>query len=281
MNNDRLFFTFMLAAIVHACLILGISFTRTEPTPPAKTLEITIAQHESKQAPDEADFLAQANQAGSGTLEKKTEISTTELAEFYDNQIRELRKKKTAQPQHEEISKKDQIVTSLENDQQKVSASEQKNLEEKKKLRPEDGLSLAQRSMEISSLEAQLREQKEAFAKRPRRRQLTSMATRASHDAAYLDAWRRKIELVGNLNYPNLKVFGTLTLLVSIRNNGTVERIEVRRSSGYPELDAAAIRIVRLASPFAPFPDEIKKHTDILEIIRTWKFEQGRVSSSS
>ena len=138
-----------------------------------------------------------------------------------------------------------------------------------------------QLSTEIASLEAELRNERQAYAKRPRRRQLTAVATKAAADAAYLHQWRQKNENVGNLNYPDLNIYGELTLLVAVRANGTIEKVEIRRSSGYRSLDEAAKRIVRQAAPFDPFPESIRKHTDILEIIRTWRFEkEGYLSSS-
>jgi protein TonB len=91
-----------------------------------------------------------------------------------------------------------------------------------------------------------------------------------------VDQWRQKIERIGNLNYPEeaklRKLYGRLQLTVAIKADGTVERVDVNRSSGYKVLDDAARRIVFLASPFAKFPDEIHKDTDILEITRTWTF---------
>ena len=88
--------------------------------------------------------------------------------------------------------------------------------------------------------------------------------------------WRAKVERIGNLNYPEIartqKIYGNLTLTVSIRSNGSVEDIEINRSSGQRILDASAVRIVKLSAPFPPFPPDIAKDTDILSITRTWTF---------
>ncbi len=84
------------------------------------------------------------------------------------------------------------------------------------------------------------------------------------------------MERIGNLNYPEeareKKIYGSLLLTVHIRSDGSVERIDLDRSSGSKILDDAAVRIVRLAAPFAPFPENIRKDTDILAITRTWTF---------
>ena len=134
------------------------------------------------------------------------------------------------------------------------------------------------RSLEIASLEAQLELQRQAFAKRPRVKWMTSASTLSHNDAAYLSNWRRRIEAVGNLNYPvqarQQRLYGSLRLLVAIMPDGSVKEIQILSSSGSPLLDNAAKRIVELASPFQPFPEEMRQTTDILEIIRTWKFEK-------
>ncbi|HRF88886.1 MAG TPA: energy transducer TonB, partial [Pseudomonadales bacterium] len=126
---------------------------------------------------------------------------------------------------------------------------------------------------------AKLAQQRQAYAKRPRVKTLTSVATRASIDAEYLNLWQEKIELIGNLNYPQearrKKIYGQLRLVVSLLPDGSIHNIEILQSSGQRILDDAAIRIVRMAAPFAPFPPELRKDVDRLEIIRTWKFEKG------
>ena len=117
----------------------------------------------------------------------------------------------------------------------------------------------------------------------PRVRRLTSVATRQAADAAYLLEWRRRVEAVGNRYYPEASVryglYGSLRLLVTIRSDGSLADIRVLSSSGYAVLDEAAIKIVRMAAPYAPFPEELRATTDQLEIIRTWQFQENRLSS--
>ncbi len=100
----------------------------------------------------------------------------------------------------------------------------------------------------------------------------------------YLDAWQRKVEKIGNLNYPTrarqLNLSGSLSMKVAIRYDGSVVEISILESSGNKILDDAALKIVRLAAPFSPLPAEIRKTTDVLEIIRTWQFLPGnRIST--
>ena len=114
----------------------------------------------------------------------------------------------------------------------------------------------------------------EAKAKRPRRK-FISASTREYKYAAYMEAWRSKVERVGNANYPSTRVFGDLRLLVVIAWDGALKDVRILESSGHRELDTAALRIVRMAAPYQDFPVEMRKRYDQLEIIRTWKFSRG------
>ncbi len=130
---------------------------------------------------------------------------------------------------------------------------------------------------EIASLRAKLDKLQQEFARRPRIRRMTSVATKSSSDAAYLNAWTQRIERTGNQNFPEValreKIFGSLRLSVLINSDGSVDSVEILKPSGYPVLDQAALQIVRLAGPFEPFPPEIRRSADQLDIIRTWRFE--------
>jgi len=134
---------------------------------------------------------------------------------------------------------------------------------------------LASRNREITELTARTQRGSAAAASRPRRR-VIGAGTRDYKYANYLEAWCRKVERVGNLNYPEetkrRKLYGNLTLQVALRADGSVERVRVLRSSGFDLLDEAAVRIVRLAAPFSPFPPAIRAETDRLDITRTWQF---------
>jgi protein TonB len=135
-----------------------------------------------------------------------------------------------------------------------------------------------QRTLETMRLEAQIAKQMEAYEKRPKRRFVGARAEEYRF-ARYVEDWRLKVERIGNLNYPEAararKLYGSLLLTVGIRADGRVESITVDRSSGQKILDTAARKIVEMASPYAPFPPDIKRDTDILYITRTWTFAPG------
>lgn len=134
---------------------------------------------------------------------------------------------------------------------------------------------LVQRSLEIARLEAEILKNQNANQKGPRRK-FIGARTQEFRFAQYAENWRIKLERIGNMNYPEEarqnKIYGKVMLTVSIRADGSVENIEVIRSSGQRVLDEAALRIVKFASPFDPFPEDIRRDTDILSITRTWTF---------
>lgn len=282
-SHDRLGFAACLALVLHAAIILGISFSPEIRQQAVAKLEITLAQHRSD-APDEADFLAQHNQQGSGTLEEKAMLTAVEKADFQDNLIRQV----TPQQQHSaseaSLANSTQLLTESKSERQLQRQTEQQQREQQLAENQAE-IAVLERSREIASLEAKLDIQRQAYAKRPRVRRLTSVATKQSDDALYLHHWREKIEAIGNKNYPELarqqKIYGELRLVVTLLPNGTVHSVKILESSGHKVLDQAAIRIVHLAAPYASFPGEMRKNVDVLEIIRTWRFHQNRLSSSS
>jgi protein TonB len=137
---------------------------------------------------------------------------------------------------------------------------------------------LMQQSRQMASLEEEVSQERNWKSKLPRR-EFISANTRQYEFAAYMSAWVAKVERVGNLNYPSelrrKKLHGDLVLTVGIRQNGTVESINVKRSSGTAEIDEAALSIVRLAAPYAPLPENIRDRVDVLHITRTWRFESA------
>lgn len=282
-SHDRIGFAACVALALHAAIILGITFTQEDRSQTATKLEITLAQHSDK-APNEADFRAQANQQGSGTLEEKAMLTTRENADFVDNVIRKVNPQQQIRASQAASVELNELITSSQSDRKLSQQKPQpQKIEQKQGQKAE--LTIFERSIEIASLEAKLDIQRQAYAKRPRIRRLTSVATQQADDALYLHQWREKIEAVGNQNYPEKarqqQVFGELRLVVSLFSDGSVHNVKILESSGQKILDQAAIRIVHQAAPYAPFPSSMRQSVDILEIIRTWRFHKNRLSSSS
>ena len=135
----------------------------------------------------------------------------------------------------------------------------------------------------MARLEGEINKSTEEYSKRPRKKNIGAR-TEEYRFAQYIESWRQKIERIGTLNYPEAargKLYGSLVLTVAINADGVATQIEINRSSGYKLLDDAARRIVQMASPYSPFPPDIKRDTDVIEITRTWYFTQGDQLSAS
>ncbi|WP_093468815.1 energy transducer TonB [Pseudomonas sp. NFR16] len=279
---DRLGFTLMIAALIHLALILGVGFTYVKPEKISQTLEITLAPFKSDTKPKDADFLAQENQQGSGTLDKKAVPKTTEIAPYQDTQINKVTPPPAAKPVVKQEAPKTAVATKAQATQKTVAKRDEVKPEEPKKAAPTfDSTEL---NSEIASLEAELADEQQAYAKRPKIHRLSAASTMRDKGAWYKEDWRKKIERIGNLNYPDearrKQIYGSLRMMVSINRDGSLYEVLILESSGQPLLDQAAQKIVRLAAPFAPFSGDLAD-IDRLEIIRTWKFAKGDKLSSN
>ena len=277
--GDKLSFTLFLAVALHAALILGVTFTYVTSKPSTHTMEVTLAHQRAKLTPEKADFLAQLNQVGSGALEEKALMSAPTEAQFQDAEIRETSLDIPQNKSYKPVEQKQTAITTKAITDQTFTVDNAATETAPQRAEFENRKSLQTRSLEIASLEARIDRQRQVYAKRPRIKRLTSLSTAASSDAFYLNSWRRKIESVGNLNYPQEarknKLYGSLRLVVAILPDGSLKEVEILESSGHTVLDDAAVRIVRLSAPYAPFPDELRQSTDVLEIIRTWQFRKN------
>jgi protein TonB len=283
---DRMGLTLFVAVTLHAVAILGVTFTLEKPqkSPPTdRTLEIMVVQNPKKieqQKPIERpDFLAQTSQEGGGNQEEKVRPKTEATPASPPRKQEHIQATApTPPPTAKPIAKQPKkVLTNQQPSTKKVETVPEKQPERPKKVVTAAQL-LASSSQEIARLTAELDRKTHAYAKRPRRKTL-SARTQEYKYANYLDAWRRKVERVGNLNYPDeakrRKLYGNLVMHVALRPDGTVKAINIRKSSGHKLLDDAAIRIVKLSAPFAPFPGEIRKEADIIDIIRTWQFRNN------
>jgi len=274
-NNDRITVSFLMALGLHAVILLGIGFALDfKPlTHPLDTLDVVLVNWRSEAPPKDADFLAQASQQGGGESEEASRPSQENAGaspgpvEGEDPMDQREQSSSVADAAREQILVE---ARELEHTQQ-ITTIEQ----------PEPPLpsaaSLMQESMTMAKLQPGIQRDRESQSKLPRRKWI-SANTREYEYAAYMQAWVAKVERVGNLNYPDevrqLKLQGDLIMTVGINPDGSVESIEIRRSSGLPQLDQAATRIVRLAAPYSPLPEQINARIDVLHITRTWRFSR-------
>lgn len=302
---DRLGLTLCLAIIIHAIIVLGVTFSSEDrPAPRYDTMEIILVQQKSERQ-KEAELLAQADLEGGGDTSEDIRPATPLPPPFPDNQANlatPAKKGPTAdKKQSEPAEKTEKQIEDPSTDNKEVIAAEKENAEQpvskrknkekqtrekveekpqpRKKAERPSATQLLTDSFKVASLSAEIRRKLEAQANRPKRK-FVSASTKEFKYAAYMEAWRTKVERVGNLNYPEearrRNLTGSLILEVALKKDGSIDDIIVRRSSGHKVLDDAAMRIVKLAAPYAPFPDDIREETDILHITRTWQFLNKR-----
>ena len=307
--NDRLSLTLSIAILMHILIIFGISFTMEDrPNTRMNMMEIVLVNQETS-VPKETNILAQKNLEGGGEIEEVIEPTTSvkpslseskqhvidspslqeELLHHHDVEMSE-----TEIPEILDVNKENIETIAVENIEDEIvdlTSEKQKpdfvyekldKLDTEKKLAkktPPPSIptsdELLSNSFEIATSNNEVRREMIERTERPKRK-FISATTKEYEYAAYMDAWRRKVERVGNLNYPEeakkLKLSGSLQLDVALNKDGSINEITLRRSSGEKVLDDAAIRIVELAAPYAKFPKNIENQVDILHILRTWQF---------
>lgn len=281
-THDRIGFTLSIAIAMHIAVILGVGFIMQIPnTPSATRMDITLSNYATDQVVLDADFVAQTNQEASGSESNKAELTTTEIAPINDPLINPIQTVIEI-PNLQSKTQKLQVVTTVSKNHTKDNKAQpdpEKDNQDDLKGNQEK----LQRQLEMASLQAKLDEEQQIYARLPRIRRASSVATKAADDAEYLYNWQQRIEKIGNSHYPEQakkqKIDGDVRVLVAIKSDGSLQKVEILESSGIPLLDSTTLKIVRLASPFAPFPANIKKNTDILEVVRTWQFRQNKFSN--
>lgn len=283
LSRERFRFMIFLSACAHALLVLGVGFTYLTDANNEATIEVTLAQYRSQIQPDDADFIAQENQTGSGSQHEATVPSSPFLSDLNDADINEVRPAPEAQVLNE-TPEQPKLTTLTSINAEQVIAQQRNAPEQEEKQALSEQSSSEEISLAIASLQAQLDLQQQAFARQPRKYTLSSASARKSHEASYLDSWRRRVEAVGNINYPvqarQQQVYGNVRMLIALNASGQISETRIIQSSGESLLDQAAVDIVNLAAPFEPFPEELKAEADILEIVRTFRFHEGNTLSS-
>jgi periplasmic protein TonB len=269
--RTSLSFSMAFSIALHIFMLFGIALVLPDPRSTAnfmQPLQVVLVNSKSNSRPLNADALAQHNlDAGGNTAENRRAKSPLPTKRDDLKFTPEQRAKRVAAL--EEESKR--MLTKLKSNYTEV----QPELKKQKNDAASSGDELVQKALEMVRLEAQIDKNWDDYQKIPRRK-FIGARTQEYRFAQYIEDWRVKVERIGNLNYPeqarHQQLFGKLQLSVSIRADGSVENVEVSKSSGQRVLDAAAIRIVKLAAPYSPLPPNITRDTDILTITRTWTF---------
>jgi len=266
------------SVVLHALIIFGVSFKMPDASQLAKLqqpLEVTLVNTKTQARPLQADALAQANLDGGGNTDAKRRARSPLPVPREARPAAELTLAQKRVEQLEREAKR--LMTQARSPAAVEAAREQPQPQADPQAAP-GAADIMARSLEIARLEARISKEWEAYQQRPRRR-FIGARTQEFRFARYIEDWRIKIERIGELNYPQAarerKIYGSLVVTVSIKADGSLERVDINRPSGEKVLDQAAIRIVHLAAPFAPFPPDIARDTDILSITRTWLFTRS------
>lgn len=274
--SDRLGMTLFVAVVVHAMIVLGVTFkpelTRL-PQIKSPPIEIKLVHQTSDEKPEDARVLAQASLDGGGELDQPVNPQSPAFTPINPQRMgADSVITRPAAPPPPERPPEARPMTQKRSDLRAVTPLDADPDTERQPLTAED---LVARSMEIATLSAEISQAMSDYAQRGRHRYI-SARTREFRDAAYLDAWRAKVERIGNLNYPEeakrRNLTGSLLLDVAINADGSLQAVTLIRSSGHKLLDDAAIRIVHLSAPFSAFSPEMKLDTDVLHITRNWEF---------
>ena len=265
------------------------------------SLDVVLVNAKTKQAPDKAELLAQANLDRGGNTEANRKMKTalpspkeqtTEVklkpnsearsaaksAKLKAQEAREQKRVDELEKQAQELLTQIKSSKTIEsNPTQNAASAEPEQGEQKAKAKALDRADLIAASLEMDRLQAQIAKQQDEYQKRPKRK-FIGARTKEYRFAMYVESWRQKVERIGNMNYPEAaraqKLYGQLRMTVSIKADGTLESVVIDQASPHEVLNEAAKRIVELAAPYAVFPEDIKKDTDILSITRTWTFTQ-------
>lgn len=276
---DRPFQVALVLSVVLHLLIIGlVTFKLPERGKDHndKALEVVLVNAKSKAKPPKAQALAQHNLDGGGNTDADRRAKTPMPLLRNDPQSQEMKVAQQRVAQLEQEVQR-QLLVQQQSKLQTATASPHPAPQAQPQPDAPRAPSEAdiQRSLQIQRMEAEISKMWDAYQKRPRR-QSFGASTSEYRFARYIEDWRIKVERLGEANYPQAardqKIYGSLLLTVSIKANGTLENVELRRSSGHKVLDEAAMRIVRMGAPYAAFPPDIARDTDVLDISRTWRF---------
>lgn len=272
LSKQRIVFAVLFSLGLHAFVFWGVGFAfpglNKLISTPLRPLEVVLVNSKSKTRPHDANKMAQNNLDGGGNTSDERHAKTP-LPTLGDGEQFSPEQAAHHVQQLEQEAKR--LLTQLKSNYSIPPEKTNKNPVSNEM----SGEDLVQRSLEIARLEASISKNMDAYEKLPRRK-FIGARTQEYRYAQYVEDWRSKVERIGNMNYPqqarDQKIYGKLTLSISIRSDGNIDSVEISRSSGQRILDAAALRIVKLAAPYAAFPPDIRKETDILSITRTWIF---------
>ncbi|MBL6986923.1 MAG: TonB family protein [Methylobacter sp.] len=276
-NNDSLLIALFVAAVIHVVIGLGVNFTAPQPEKVSRSIDITLVNMPTQKAPKKARFLAQENQLASGEQSTKPEPPPQQLPSQGESRPKPVKKRVDEQG---ELKAEKKLITQKKAEKKVVTASKPDIGQHAKKHSP---LSAEMLQQQIAQLGTEIRLSQQS-SEQTKIKFVDSVSAHKYVAAQYMKDWEDKVERTGNHNYPEVaskkNFFGSLTMDVGIKADGSIYSIRINQSSGNPALDEAAKRIVRMSAPFAPLPMDLLKELDVLVITRVWKFsdESGMTS---
>jgi protein TonB len=279
--EDRLATAAFVAALFHGLLILGLRFTApASDERPLPTLEVLLVPDGETAEPNpEASYIAERDQRGSGTTRDRLRTSLPEASARMLEHSGEVDGTAFKAASASSVRGGSRVLVSDAGRGRRVPAGEALEQPEPEVV-PIESRPLPTVGVSASAADAELRLR---GAPAPDDRLLAD--TRESAIAGYLDGWKRRIEQAGTLNFPDearrRALSGNPVVEVAIRADGTLREVLVRRSSGHRELDVAAVRIVRLAAPFDPFPPAMRERYPMLRFAYEWQFLKGRMGDGA
>jgi len=277
-GHDPLVFAIPISFALHAGLYaLGFTAPDRPPSPKSKVFDITMVNVQNVEAPKKADFIANSNQIGSGSKAEKSKITSAFAADVANDKNGDdfFTKKKNV------VEVKPKLTPEILTTKGKTNKRVNKKPEKKKNVDPATNKTNSTEQTEaIAKLMAEMSEQEQRYARRPRIRFVDSLSAKGTVEAKYIHNWSKKLERIGNINFPKiaiqLSLSGTLILNATLDRMGRVTEIQVTTSSGSRILDEAAVKIVKLAAPYEPLPPKIRAKYDRLNITRTIVFHRGK-----
>lgn len=277
-SNDRISFTFLLALAVHALIILGVGFELIKSHNAApSTIEVILTKTQNIDTPNDAKVIAEHNQVQSGSVDfdaRPTSPSVTNQS-FQGNQ---QDNSKVSQKNTTRITEKQMLLHEIDPDSEKLShdvTSEQELAIDQTELR--------KNQQNVAQLVSELSREKQLYAKRPRINHIDTLSAKSSVEAKYIKDWVQKVEIVGNINYPDQakrrKLSGTLILSVLVNHDGRVISSILQQESGQKLLDESAMKVIKLAAPFRQFPPEMREEYEQLMITRTWVYHSDNFTT--
>ncbi len=270
-NNDSLLIALFIAAVIHVLIGFGVNFTSPQPETVSRTFDITLVNMPSQKAPEKATVLAQENQIAEVEQDRKPEPPAPKEPSPSLAEVNPI-KKSLPKPVAPKPKVQKKVITQKIAEKKIVTATKP---EPKEKTEEHPHLSAEMLQQQVAQLGAEIRHSQQS-PEQDKIKFVDSVSANKYVAAQYMKDWEDKVERTGNLNYPEVAAkqnfSGSLTMDVGVKADGSIYSIRINQSSGNPELDEAAKKIVRMSAPFAPLPLDLLKELDVLVITRVWKF---------